>query len=1704
MAWFLSSGTALLLMIGWWGPSIVGVSGAPIDYSKPNITIALQTSIQGTSWPAGMSGKGFADLAAQHINENPNLLPHHNIRLLHLESQCLGGRSVQSFYDTILFNGVFGWEGSVADISTVFYNQCTANGGNAMVDGTMTTLDKSWWHGLASATKMDQQFVNWGVGKFYQRSDFPEGLQAWVQDCTSAGTKIMPVASRSGMAIPHFGSYLGNAVWLDRVAYGSVHTSYPSETFLAILRAYPFLHTNGTDVNAGDTITYFTTMASAPDMVPYFKYFVEQVWPAGGILDWSSTFQAVGLDMKTIISATKGTEHAKGHILFPNEIIDGKDMYEQSEFAVLRLKRGYANGQFPKMINGFFWTTNDLPPVLCSFAKFGITDFSMVITDWVGNGWTTRSTYDSLPLLKSKLGCSFRDLTYTASYVTQGSPSYVPPAADTTPMTCFQGYTPYNWVFDAYREMLPGFDPPTDPETDVTKRRPDAQFTKASTNAQIETVAKASYSVPGPFGVKYYLDSSVIANALCFMAKGYHNTFDKLMNVDGKTATEALMESTPTSLRPVGDTHTTATYMANFDKIMYEFPRSDIVGTTGTTNFGDLEGGAKSFGAGFPVAVKTYFPNMFIHNQPKWRIGPFATATEANQVSKIEFYSANNFQETATLGSAGCAGNLLERIESFTQTPATGANAMTSTDGSVTGIGIEFTRGLLGLQDQSMQNIAFCIRVIFNPKIPTLVNNFFELHSKTPTDFIEHLRPGFVASDAAAISNRDNDWIPLIVAGGNVATSAKQTPPVAPAEYIDLHLDIFAVDAGVLKVLAAADANDHLRAAPLFSGEPYKIRTQPTGPGIQHGKNIGSFAYKTLTATSPRKPSPPVCHTTARCLSDQECTLDWHLNACVKCPTNQVFNMDSKRCECGLGWSATDVKLALDDINPDVHCKACSLNDFKSKAGSNQACLPCDSGTYAPAVGSSACMQCDIGSFLDWSSPSFSRSSSSPCQTCPGFPAKTTTWSKATTRASDCIPKSGFYNKNPGSPSLVLDDILSCPSKLKCNWGSQDEAKNSLGRNTEGYMILWDDFKPGATRKMYKCVTKKDCPETQLVVGKDSCSITDTYGIACSLCTGDQFYEQEKCVSCDKSLTLTVVFGIVLLVLYILGCYWFMCPSHDVLCSEQVHMRVLGLKFTNSLGLMIGNYNTFSVINQMGFEFPSKLLNMIESISSIFFIFDLASARCFFSGSAKERTVSMVVMRNIAPLLCMLIVFMVIAIFKRKYFVDNWPVHRRPSMATAVAAIIGVFEMLFVSISSNAINAGFNRVEHPFDGAKTSLGIEPTIFSDDPEATTILFICTMGIIFWCFGFVITVSTILYKANGGMARTPFHAMCLVSFLARFTDQSYWGSLVLITRRFFIGMAPSLTMFGVESPRTRLWFVVVILLASICFNGFRKPYRFKVFDIIDTGSMILMVIVFSSALAHDELAELAGICLALGTAFFACVCLNEGVKYMKVRRTKVVGKRSSVKFSGEFDGMAGSQVKMQQRSSEDAISFLEAALGKGFGDPSFLDTAASSPSVGKAVLEQARTRESGPASRQMMNILYPPRKHAEELLAAMPDASVEMLHHIASAIKLRSNRVHLNHVLAHAFNSEIMSQSAVFEGDMMEPQLKQRLDALQGKSNNTDDTSKGAAAPAPVPVAAPVVDAAPPLTVTQVAPPVSSIDVKIESVTDNAIDNDQPEV
>jgi len=89
----------------------------------------------------------------------------------------------------------------------------------------------------------------------------------------------------------------------------------------------------------------------------------------------------------------------------------------------------------------------------------------------------------------------------------------------------------------------------------------------------------------------------------------------------------------------------------------------------------------------------------------------------------------------------------------------------------------------------------------------------------------------------------------------------------------------------------------------------------------------------------------------------------------------------------------------------------------------------------------------------------------------------------------------------------------------------------------------------------------------------------------------------------------------------------------------------------------------------------------------------------------------------------------------------------QPKREQGIGLLIGLFESLFVTISSNAINSAFAMKSHPApNDDKRSLTVQPSVLSDDPAFGSILGASLFGLIVWCLGYVLAVCWLLWSAK----------------------------------------------------------------------------------------------------------------------------------------------------------------------------------------------------------------------------------------------------------------------------------------------------------------------------------------------------------------------
>ena len=172
---------------------------------------------------------------------------------------------------------------------------------------------------------------------------------------------------------------------------------------------------------------------------------------------------------------------------------------------------------------------------------------------------------------------------------------------------------------------------------------------------------------------------------------------------------------------------------------------------------------------------------------------------------------------------------------------------------------------------------------------------------------------------------------------------------------------------------------------------------------------------------------------------------------------------------------------------------------------------------------------------------------------------------------------------------LPLKDVkqhcIRCPKGVDCNWGSFRHAKQNLGSNEAGYMVLSEDVRKGI-RRAYRCLAFGRLRMSNCKGGLEIAAIRDTCpdnsgatGIACAVCDETFFWNGRRCAKCGSvSLSQNVYFLVVLFFcVVIILTYWFMLPVGDPskFVIEDIHIRTIRIKFSTTVSLLLGNMQTY-------------------------------------------------------------------------------------------------------------------------------------------------------------------------------------------------------------------------------------------------------------------------------------------------------------------------------------------------------------------------------------------------------------------------------------------------------------------------------------------------------------------------------------------------
>jgi hypothetical protein len=290
------------------------------------------------------------------------------------------------------------------------------------------------------------------------------------------------------------------------------------------------------------------------------------------------------------------------------------------------------------------------------------------------------------------------------------------------------------------------------------------------------------------------------------------------------------------------------------------------------------------------------------------------------------------------------------------------------------------------------------------------------------------------------------------------------------------------------------------------------------------------------------------------------------------------------------------------------------------------------------------------------------------------------------------------------------------------------------------------------------------------------------------------------------------------------------------------------------------------------------------------------------------------------------------------------------------------------------------------------------------KKVSLTIICVFGFLVWCVGFFMAQCWVLLVGLKRMSRSKTMAMLSISFLSRFSDNTYWYSLVLLIRRFLFGIVPSLSFEGVPAGEGRLWALVFMVVISIVVNHWLRPYRFHAFDVIDNGSLYILLIVLAGSGISASLDTMVFVVAILGFLPLLYIIGRAALSYKRARGSMVrhggAGKQVVATPSDMPPNPPSKKTVMQTRESAAVRSVVKAMFS---GD------------------QQARVFSGSKLIRDNN-----PDTNTEWLVTQMSDDMYSALTLIVGELALSDDFVHLGHLMGHAREGELKALAAA-EGE-----------------------------------------------------------------------------
>eukprot|EP01156_Anaeramoeba_ignava_P010784 Anaeramoba_ignava/a480793_53.p1 GENE.a480793_53~~a480793_53.p1 ORF type:complete len:917 (+),score=259.65 a480793_53:298-3048(+) len=299
--------------------------------------------------------------------------------------------------------------------------------------------------------------------------------------------------------------------------------------------------------------------------------------------------------------------------------------------------------------------------------------------------------------------------------------------------------------------------------------------------------------------------------------------------------------------------------------------------------------------------------------------------------------------------------------------------------------------------------------------------------------------------------------------------------------------------------------------------------------------------------------------------------------SCSECSQGYYSDYEgATECQkCGRGHQTTSPS----------SCDPCKSGTYNNKEASR--CVLCSSGTYS-GVGAISCTPCEKNYYQDQlGQPS--------CKNCP---SNTITFSQASTSIQECVCKEGMYGEPGGN-------CKECPEGGIC-----DEAGITEPEVKAGY---WADD----NLNFYHCDPFEACPGG----AKGTCNSNLGYeGVMCSECSNGFYRISGRCEKCPANAKTRLIIAFFLIMIFAI--------------ILLIIVRSQARSYFGSLSIAFSFFQILATLPKMNINWPPRLKNFMNSLTSFNFNVDLVAPECSISASFTGKWFAV-----------MLIPFLVLAMF---------------------------------------------------------------------------------------------------------------------------------------------------------------------------------------------------------------------------------------------------------------------------------------------------------------------------------------------------------------------------------------------------------------------------------------------------------------------------